>query len=446
MAKITEYISDFIGEKYFKIEHESGLDIYVYPMEQSVLSAVVSVNYGSSGSVFYSPETGKIEKFPEGIAHFLEHKMFEDENGGDKTERFNEIGAYINAYTSYSETAYTLECTNNADKAIYELLRLATIPNFTEETVNHEKFIIEQEIKSAEDDPYEAGYYASLCAMYKHHSIKKKIAGNCSSIKRITASDLFKCHRLFYVPKNMKLGICGNIDCQTVIEAADKAFEGFSSPETQPPKIYYPREYAPVAKKQNSVYRPVAYPMFNVGIKIPQTIKDAEKNRRVTATMNILSSMLFSTSEPFNNDMYDKHICMAHLQYEYVSSSDGDYSYIMVEGQSQKPHVFYKKFMAYLKKIEKNGLSKESFKRTKRVYFAENIKSFDLCDYISSNLTFCAHNDILLFDKAKIIADIEFDEVCKLFSTIFKEENITFSMVNSGSLGYEQFLKALNKE
>ena len=431
MTTITEYKSDFINEKYYKIEHESGLDIYLYPKERSVLYALLSVNYGSAGSMYYSPQTGKIEKFPEGIAHFLEHKMFEDENGGDKSDRFNEIGAYANAYTSYSETAYTVECTKNAGTAIYELLKLVRTPHFTEESVAHEKYIIEQEINTADDDPYEAGYYAALHAMYKYHSIKKKIAGNSSSIKKITAEQLYLCHKLFYVPKNMKLGICGDIDCQTVIKAADEAMKGLSDSSAQPPKVYYPREYSPISKKQNSIYRPVSTPIFDIGIKITDKTVDKQKNRRTTVAMNILTSMLLSSSEPFCNLMYDKKLIVSSPQYEYVSYMEAGYSFVVFDGQSKKPETFYKQFILYLEKLKKKGLSHESFERTKRVYFAENIKSFDSCDYISSNLAFCAHNDFMLFDKAELIADITFDEVSNLFYEIFDEKYITLSVINS---------------
>ena len=173
----------------------------------------------------------------------------------------------------------------------------------------------------------------------------------------------------------MKLGICGNIDCDTVIKAADKAFKGYSAIQDEPPIIYYPKEYSTLVKKQNCIFRPVAFPLINIGIKIPKTLKDTNENRKMTVAMNILMSMLFSSSEFFNTDMYDRKIIVSSLQYEYVSDFTASYSYAVIEAEAKKPELFYKKFIEYLERLKKRGLSKKSFERTKRVYFAENIKN-----------------------------------------------------------------------
>ena len=194
--QVKEFVSEKLREKYYEIEHSSGLRIFVLPKEgYRSTYAIIGTPFGSINTEF-DLKDGKV-RVPDGIAHYLEHKLFESEDG-DAFAKYAETGANANAYTSFDKTCYLFNCTEQFEKSLSILLELVTSPYFTEETVAKEQGIIGQEIKMYEDSPEWRVLFNLLGAMYHNHPVKVDIAGSIESIAEITPESLYTCYNSYY--------------------------------------------------------------------------------------------------------------------------------------------------------------------------------------------------------------------------------------------------------
>ena len=220
--KNTLVESKLLRDSYRCVKHASGLTVFIYPKaEMRSTYAVFGTRYGSIDKVFKRSDEDKAETTPAGIAHFLEHKLFESEDG-DAFGRYAEIGASANAYTSFETTRYLFSCTENAEQALEILLDFVQSPYFTKQTVEKELGIIGQEIKMYDDDPQWRMMFSLLRAMYHTHPIKDDIAGTVESIAEITPEYLYRCYNTFYNLNNMALCVCGNCTEEEVLALCDK--------------------------------------------------------------------------------------------------------------------------------------------------------------------------------------------------------------------------------
>ena len=252
-----------LNQSYYKYKHQSGLNIMLCPMEGfKTAYALFGAKVGSIDDNF-SVDGGEPVAVPAGIAHFLEHKLFESELG-DAFELYAKVGASANAYTSFDRTAYLFSCTENFGKALEILIGLVTKPYFTDKTVEKEQGIIGQEIRMYDDDPDWRVYFNLLGALYQNHPIKIDIAGSVESISEITAETLYNCHKAFYNLNNMVLSVAGNFDIEEALKICDKLLvpAGESTVECVP--VAEPRE---VAKDRVEQTLAVAAPLFQVGFK-----------------------------------------------------------------------------------------------------------------------------------------------------------------------------------
>ena len=225
--------SELLAEQYKKYEHPSGLDIYIFPKKLTTYYAIFGVKYGSIHNSFArKSEPENIITIPDGVAHFLEHKLFANEDGSDSFERFSELGADANAYTAFNKTAYLFAATENFYPSLRELITFVTHPYFSEENVASEIGIITEEIKMYDDSPSDRCFYGMLEGMYEHHSIKRNICGSVESISKITPETLYDCYNAFYNLNNMVLIVCGDVDSKAVLDIADKLLPQKSVPFT----------------------------------------------------------------------------------------------------------------------------------------------------------------------------------------------------------------------
>ena len=213
---ILEIKNEELNEKYFKVAHPSGLTIYLYPKpEYKSTYAIFGTNYGSIDTKFQVKGSKEVIEVPDGIAHYLEHKLFESEEG-DAFSEYAKTGAIANAYTSFDFTGYLFSCSENFDESLKILLNFVQSPYFTEETVKKEQGIIGQEIRMYEDNPDWKVLFNLLNCLYHNHPVKKDIAGSIESIAEITAEKLYTCYKCFYNLNNMSICIVGNIDYKSV--------------------------------------------------------------------------------------------------------------------------------------------------------------------------------------------------------------------------------------
>ena len=425
MSDIIRFDSQLLGEYYFKINHSSGLSIYVFPKEMSGTYGIFSVNFGGCATEYV--KNGKKYSLPYGCAHFLEHKLFENSDGSNADDVFSSLGAYDNAYTSGERTAYLFSTTDNVNECIEQLLRFVTDPYFTKKTVKKEIGIISEEIRGCLDDPYDRCYMNLLDAMYFNNPVKNEICGSEESISKITPEVLYRCCEDFYVPNNMVLVVCGNVDPASVEEIVDRVVgkEGTSDSVSlclfdEPERV----KKSFVEKKM-----PVGKPLFCIGVKDVNISSDPKERYKKTEGMNILLHMMFSEAGDFYLEMLESGLLSPGFDSGYSSSSTT--AYIMMSGESNDPQALLERVKQYIEKCKKEGLDKSDFEREKKCVYASYISDFDSTEDIAFALTSYANDKIDLFEYPSIIDGITFEYINELLKDTFDEDFITLSVIRS---------------
>ena len=424
MSEIKRFESPLLGEYYDRIKHESGLTVFVFPKELSTTYGIFSVNFGGN-AVAYRLADEKNVVLPQGCAHFLEHKLFENEDGSNADDVFSSIGAYDNAYTSNERTAYIFSATERVNEAIEHLLYFVTHPYFTKKTVKKEIGIIAEEIRGCMDDPYDRCYMNLLDAMYFENPVKNEICGSEESISRITPEVLYRCCKDFYTPENMVLTLCGDVTAEEVLPLIDRAlgkthcsFEaslmGFAEPD-------HIRE-ARVERKM-----PVGKPLFCIGIKDCDIPEDALERYKKTEGMNILLHMMFSEAGEFYLEMLEKGIVAPGFDSGYSASRRT--AYVMMSGESDDPDLLLERIKEHIAKCRREGLDRSDFEREKKCVYASYIADFDSTEDIAFALTGYAYDGIDLFAYPDIIDGITFEYIENLLETNFKDEYFVLSLI-----------------
>ncbi len=422
---LTLHQNPLLCESYYSCKHPSGLSVYVFPKNLTTTYAILGVKYGSVNNSFTID--GQSVTVPDGIAHFLEHKLFTNEDGSDSFERFAQYGADANAYTSFNKTAYLFNCTDDYKAPLAELIDFVTHPYFTPESVASEIGIISEEIKMYDDSPADRCFYGMLEGMYEHHSIRRNICGSLESILRITPQTLYDCYGAFYNPCNMVLIVCGNVDPEDVLSVVNAhlpiAPRPFSTVIADENKHETPSVFIPYVEHQMQVSKPI----FNIGFKDTYIPSDPVERQKKDAAMAILDEMIFSRAGILYNYLYDNDIISPNMSYGYSITEGAAYN--SVAGEADDPQRVLDEIMSHIDQLRQRGLPYEDFLRGKRVMYSEFVKSFDSTDNIANNLLafFCEGAELLSY--ADVIESVSFEDVCKLFENCFTRESITLSVV-----------------
>ncbi len=424
MNNVIEKSSALLREKYYYVKHKSGLDIYVFPKKMASTYALFGTKYGSVDSRFKKLSDPDFIEVPAGIAHFLEHKMFENEDGVDTFARFAKTGAQANAYTSFGITAYLFSATERVYESLDILLDYVTHPYFTKENVDKEQGIIAQEIRMCEDNPGRALSFNLLKSMYSDHNIRIDIAGTVESIAQITPELLYSCYNTFYNLNNMALCVCGNVDIDKVLECADRNLK-----EAEPFDVISEAkpERAEVNEKYCTCNMQVSMPMFAIGVKDVDISADPVERMKKNAAISVISDMLFGKSSSFFNTMYDEGVVSGSL--DLWAEHNKSYSFITLSGEAPDPHAVYKRFLDLVEKTKDIGLDKEEFIRCKRVMYAGLVKSFDSTEEIANNFLGYVFDDGDILDFTDIMGNLDYDYTNELFKSMFRDEYYTLSTV-----------------
>ena len=420
------FASDRLRESYTRYHHPSGLDIYVFPKQMTTTYAMFATRFGSVDLDFRLADdpNGEIIHVPAGVAHFLEHKMFSNEDGVDSFERFSLYGADANAYTAYNKTAYLFGCTENFSQSFEELLRFVTHPYFTEDSVKKEQGIIAQEIKMYDDDPYERCFSELLRSLYHVHPVRENICGTVKSIRQITPQVLMDCYRVFYNLSNMALVICGDVDVEEVFAVADREL-----PHQRPVQILrnLPDEPDTVSRPHFSMPMQVAKPIFNIGFKdVGHRLPPMERGRR-EAIMSILNEMLFSRSGELFNSLFESGKISPGFSYGY-SMSDS-FSFNSLAGEADDPDVVLAAVLDYIDQKKKNGLDAKNFARCKRVMCAEYIKDFDSTEEIASDLLGYVFDEGEMFTYGELLRQVTQEDTERLLREVFDCDRVCMAVI-----------------
>jgi peptidase M16 domain protein len=420
--RITGRTTDF-GEKYYYTKHKNGLEIYVIPKDFATSFAMFSTKYGAIDNCFKLEGEAEFHEVPDGIAHYLEHKMFENEDGVDTFSRFAKYGANANAFTSGTMTSYLFSCTEHLKENLEILLDYVSKPYFTPENVEKERGIIGQEIRMYEDNPGSAIYYNLLEAMYEKNQTRINVAGTVESIAEITPELLYDCYYTFYNFSNMTLCVSGRADMEMVLDAVDRIL-----PEREQKTIVrnYYSEKPEVFKKRTSAEFEVAKPMFLIGVKDIDISSDSRVRMKKKTEMGILTDMLFGPTSPFAIDVYESGLVNG---FDAGYDHGRDSSKILLEGETDDPEAVYGKFVSYVEKNRREGLSREDFDRIKRASYASYIKMFDSTK-LAQSFTYMIHDDCDPFDYGEALKAVTFEEAEELFEKLFHEDYYAMSVVN----------------
>ena len=422
MKRDTKWFqSDLLGERYSLTRHQSGLPIYVFPKKLTTTYALFAADFGSVDNVLPG---GAL--LPDGVAHFLEHKLFSNADGSDSFERFSALGADANAYTAESRTVYLFSCTERFEESLAELLDFATHPYFTPETVQKEQGIIAEEIRMCRDNPYNLCFYGMLAGLYENHPVKTEICGSEASIKEITPDLLYQAYRTYYQLPNMALIVCGDVDTEAVLAVADAHLPQTAVPFTEPPcriTAEKPRAAAllTVARGQ------VAKPIFCIGVKDANLPADPAERTERDILLSVLNEMLFSSSGELYNRLYDSNMISPGLSTDYVLTRDFGFWYL--SGEADDPEAVFGEIRRFIEDKQKTGLDPADFERCRRVEYAEYIKGFDSTEEIANTLLSFVFEKSDYFGYADVVRQLSFEKAEQLFRQFFRPEAYTLSVV-----------------
>ena len=427
MNELIKYSNSLLGEEYYKVMHKSGMPIFIYPKERQSSCAIFSTGFGSINSNFYDKKSGKFVKLPDGIAHFMEHKMFDNENGDSVDDIFSRLGADPNAYTSWDHTAYFFTCTSG--DAFYEgldcLMNFVSTPYFTKESVEKEQGIIGQEIAMCEDDPYDRCFLGMVKGLFERHPVRCDVLGTVESISKITPDVLYKCHEMFYKPSNMALVICGNIDTEKALLVADKYLSHTVSDDEAHVKI--PQERITAYQRRVVQRMPVERPMFCIGFKDSKASSDPILRRKRQILTEILIGATFSSSGELYTSLFNRNIMTTPFNYgeEYGET----YALGYVGGECDDVELLFGEIKKYIKKLRKNGLKKEDFERRKKIILSSDIKMYDSTWEIANALLDSHMSGTDLFDDPEILMSLTVDDANELIKELLCEKRTTYSVV-----------------
>ena len=359
-----------VKEKLYVEKLENGLTIMVLPRKKVRKKYIIcGPRFGSIDNKFIIPGKKEETVLPDGVAHFLEHKMFEQKSGINSLDTLTAIGVNANAYTTNDHTAYLYEATDNFYDALDEYMDYIQNPYYTDENVEKEKGIIAQEIKMYEDYPEWQVYLNALKCMYKELPIRLDIAGTVESISHITKEMLYDCYNNFYTPSNMAMAICGDFEPEKILEEIKKRVTIKENKEL--PKRIYPKEQEEVNEKEMIVQMELSNPIFGIGFK--DKVEDNMVKKHIA--IEIILNTLFGKSSKLYKELTDDNTLLGTLDLEYEYSRE--YAFVLMTGQSRKPKKVYERINKEIENAIKNGLNSEDFERNKKKIYGDYITEYN---------------------------------------------------------------------
>lgn len=409
-----------LGEEYSVIKHKSGLTICLYPMPKfTTAMAMFGTRYGSIDTTFKTKYEDDYITVPEGIAHYLEHKLFENDDC-DTFEKFSKTGASANAYTTFDSTAYYFACTENFEENLRILLDFVQNPYFTDENVEKEQGIIAQEIKSYLDDPGWVVFFDNLQAVYHNNPVKINIAGTTESIKEINKELLYRCYNTFYNLNNMVLTIAGNFDPEMALGICDELLK---TSEDIALDVIIPDEPYEVREKRTAQKLYCALPLFQLSFKLPNYTgyKALEKN----TVYNLVFETILGSFSDFYSRMYESG--MINETFHVGVFSGRGYCLPMVDGESPDPDKLADEIKKELKNAIENGFSREDFDTVKKMTYGELLGQLTVGGCAKAPLN--AHlNSVNMFDSYDITARTTYEDALKALKEL-DIENSSLSII-----------------
>ena len=420
---------DLIKEEIYEIVLTNGLRMIVIPKKGfSKQFAMYATNYGSNDIKFYPVGAKAPVEVPLGIAHFLEHKMFDNEDGVNVFEQFAKYGAQPNAFTNYDMTAYYFTSTDDFYENLEILINYVNSPYFTKESVEKEKGIIGQEITMYDDEPDWAILTGFLKSIYFEHPVKNDIAGDIPSISKITHEMLYECYNNFYNPANMVLVLCGDLDPDEALKYAEQftALDKRNLPTGEVIKCTYNEPDAIVQSRYEQAMD-ISRPKILYGFKdINVGLKGRELLKRKLAVQIALEIFAGRSSRLFS-ELYDAQIIDDTFDCGYEAKTDYAYGYFIAE--TDKYEQFEQEIKKRVESAKKYGLNKDAFERVKKSFIGSLLRIFNRPENLAIASTSHAFAGINIFDYYDVLNNISFDDIEKAFNSILDEKYCAVSII-----------------
>lgn len=418
--KIKSY--DRIGEQVYSEKLANGLSIFVISKPGYAKAyAFFATNYGGADRRFRCG--GQWIDTPEGVAHFLEHKMFDTKDGNALSE-LSSNGASPNAFTSTDITAYHFECVEKFMENLEILLKFVSIPYFTDESVAKEQGIIGQEIRMTDDEPDYAVYYGLMQSLYETHPLRYSVAGTVESIAEITADTLYSCHKVFYNPANMALCVVGDVNPHDVIALARHTIPDKLS--EVPARDYGKQETPYPISHRFEKNMEISMPIFMLGNKLTPP-KKGEDSLRLELVSNLALKLLAGESSPLYARLYETQLINNAFVAEYESVSG--MAHVVFSGESTDPDKIVKEIHREIAYISQNGIEESYFKRVKRAYTGNLIRNLNSFDNICYNYVKGFFSGYDYFNSTEILEGISVDDVMDFIINELTEEKSAISVI-----------------
>ena len=401
----------------------NGLTVCVVPRKGFTKSLAYFVTDYGSVHTEYSLNGEKIQA-PAGIAHYLEHKMFALPGNRDVSAEFAAMGALTNAFTSYDMTAYYFSCTENFEACLKLLLEFVSTPYFTEESVEKERGIIDQEIGMNEDAPDSVVFENLVRAMYENHPIRVPILGTSETIREITPEVLYSCHRAFYAPGNMLLCVVGDVDPEAVVRIAEEQLGSEKLPVGEKWKNWTESMTCPRAEVTAKME--VAMPMFNLAFKCePLGTGDAAIREEMVA--DLAAEALFGESSELYLKMYEEGLIDSSFGGGF-ETIDGC-AMLLCSGDSEDAYAVREAILSQMEKLSREGLAEADFLRMKRSALGRRIRGLDSFDATCFRVCAYHFSNFDYFRFPEIYRQITADEIVAFLTRVVKRERCCLSVI-----------------
>ena len=403
---------------------ENGLTVAVVPRKGFTKKLAYFVtDYGSIHTDFTLE--GKVYKAPAGVAHYLEHKMFDLPGNRDVSAEFAAMGAMTNAFTSYDMTAYYFSTTENFEGCLKLLLEFVSTPYFTEESVEKERGIIDQEIGMNIDSPDSRIFDSLMESLFHRHPIRVPILGTSETIREITPEVLYNCHRAFYTPDNMLLCVIGDVEPETVVNIARDVL----GMQHQDPgrKIKDWPELMTYVAAEVTANMEVAMPMFNLAFKCEPVDRGAS-GIRTEMVADLAAEALFGESSELYLKLYEEGLIDSSFGGGF-ETIDGC-AMLMCSGDSENAPAVREAILAQAAKLAKEGIPEKNFLRMKRSALGRRIRSLDSFDATCFRISAYHFSDFDYFRFPEVYRSIEATEIQGFLNRVVKKDRCSLSVIN----------------
>lgn len=420
MEKLEKIENKKIDEMMYKYNLDNGMQVIIIPKKNTNKKYVIwGTKFGSIDNHFIEPVNHKEVQVPDGVAHYLEHKMFEQKSGVDSLYTLMALGLDANAYTTNDHTAYLFSGCDNFYKGLDELMDYVQNPYFTDQNVEKERGIIGQEIGLYADDPFWTLYLNTMKCLYKNNPITLDIAGTVESISKITKEILYDCYNTFYHPSNMIMCIAGNFEPEKLIEEVKKRL----LPKNKVGKIerIYPAYETEINMKKKETTMNINIPMFMIGYR--DFMKNENSVKKDIALKIIYNSLLGKCSKAYN-EMYEKGLLLHEIDFDYEFSDE--YAHVMVSGETKNIDEVYE---IMTNTLQNDEISKEDFERSKKRLYGEYVSNFEDVEDVGRMVLADSMRNINSFEYINEIEKITLDDCKKIQKEIFNKEKAVISIV-----------------